>query len=147
MYLLRRYLLCLVALAALLAPLRSEAVEVRLGLGGHYWVDHGALFDLNLNLATPVVGPLSIGGRFGLLLETGSNTVGLPLDILLRLRLGRTPLYLEGTFGPWIFFAGDAFRGHAALGFGAQVNSLTIGLEAGVLGSDALLGLRLGLRF
>jgi hypothetical protein len=147
MYLLRRYLLCLLALTVLLVPLRSEAVEVRLGLGGHYWVDRGALFDLNLSLAAPVLEPLSIGGRFGLMLETGGNSVGLPLDILLRLRLGRSPLYLEGTFGPWIFFSGDTFRGHAALGFGAQVNSLSIGVEAGVLGSDALLGLRLGLRF
>jgi hypothetical protein len=49
--------------------------------------------------------------------------------------------------GPWIFFTGDALRGHAAVGFGMFAQDLEFGAEFGFLSPDRTqLGLRLGFR-
>jgi hypothetical protein len=137
----------LLALAVGLAPARSEAAIVRLHAGADYQLDTTPLFLLALGVETPLAGPLSIGGRFGALIATRPNDLGAPIDLVLRLRFGRTPIYVEGTAGPWIFFGGDTFRGHGAFGFGFQGRSISLGLEVGWLDPKALIGARLGWRF
>jgi hypothetical protein len=145
--LLRPFLGGLLALAVCLAPDRSEAADFRLTLGGDYQIDNGAFFHLTGAVDFVFVGPLSIGTRFGALLATQPNTLGIPLDLDLRIHPGRTPLYLELLGGPWIFFEGDTFRAHAAFGFGYQARSVSFGLEVGYLEPKPHIGLRLGWRF
>jgi hypothetical protein len=146
-HLLRPFLGGLLALAVLLAPERSEAADFRLTLGADYQIDSGPFFHLTGAVDFVFVGPLSIGARFGALLATQANTLGIPLDLSLRFRPGRTPLYLELLGGPWIFLEGDAFRGHGAFGFGYQGRSVSFGLEVGYLEPRPHVGLRLGWRF
>jgi hypothetical protein len=145
--LLRPFLGGLLALAVFLAPERSEAADFRLTLGGDYQIDTGAFFHLTGAVDFAFIGPLSIGTRFGALLATQPNTLGVPLDLSLRLTPGRTPLYLEVLGGPWIFFEGDPFRAHAAFGFGYQGRSVSFGLEVGYLQPKPHIGLRLGWKF
>jgi hypothetical protein len=95
----------------------------------------------------PVLANVSVGGRFGGLVTTGSPaTAGVPLDLSLRVSTGR--VYFEGLAGPWIFFSGDTVRGHAAFGFGVVSRSVEFGGEVGWLSgfSRAMLGVRLGFR-
>jgi hypothetical protein len=64
-----------------------------------------------------------------------------------RVRAGQA--YLEGLVGPWIFFTGDAVRGHAAFGLGLEGRSAFVGMEVGALGFSggaAILGVKFGLR-
>src|SRR5436190_1706515 len=83
--------------------------------------------------------------EIGGLLTTSPTSGGIPLDVFLRLRLGR--VYLEGVGGPWIFFTGDALRGHAAVGLGLFTQDLEFGAEFGFLSPDRTqLGVRLGFR-
>ena len=145
--LLRPFLGGLLALAVFLAPARSEAANFRLNLGGDYQLDIGAFFHLTGAVDFAFVGPLAIGTRFGALLATQPNTLGIPLDLSLRLTPGRAPLYLELLGGPWIFLDGDPFRAHGAFGFGYQSRSFTFGLEVGYLQPRPHIGLRLGWRF
>jgi hypothetical protein len=137
----------LVALAVALAPTSSEAANVRLTLGGDYHMNSGALFNLMLGVDVPVVGPLSLGGRFGVLLATANNALGVPLDLVLRANFRDVPIYIEGLVGPWLVFQGDVFRGHGAFGFGFQGRGLSLGIEVGWLDPSAHIGLRLGWRF
>ncbi|HEX8823541.1 MAG TPA: hypothetical protein VF794_26700 [Archangium sp.] len=145
--LLRPVLGSLLALAVFLAPERSEAADFRLNLGADYHIDNGAFFSLTGAVDFALVGPLSIGARFGALLATQPNTLGVPLDLSLRIRPGRTPLYLELLGGPWVYFEGDTFRAHGAFGFGYQARSFSVGLEVGYLEPKPHVGLRLGWRF
>jgi len=145
--LLRPFLGSLLALAVFLAPARSEAVDFRLALGGDYQIDTGALFHLTGAVDFVFVGPLAIGTRFGVLLATPPNTLGIPLDLNLRFKPRRVPIYLELLGGPWLFFEGDVFRAHAAFGFGYQGRSIYFGLEVGYLEPKPHIGLRLGWRF
>jgi hypothetical protein len=137
----------LLALAALLSPARSEATEVRLNLGADYQLETTPFFHVTGAVDFLKLGPVALGGRFGVLLATQPNTLGIPLDLSLRLTPGRTPLYLEALVGPWIFLAGDTFRAHGAFGFGFQGRSLSLGLEVGWLEPRPHVGLRLGWRF
>ncbi|WP_257451974.1 hypothetical protein [Archangium lipolyticum] len=145
--LLRPFLGGLFALAVFLAPARSEATEFRLTLGGDYQFDSGAFFHLTGAVDFVDLGPLSIGTRFGALLATQPNTLGIPLDLNLRITPRRVPIYVELLGGPWIFFEGDTFRAHAAFGFGYQGRSVTFGVELGYLEPRPHIGLRLGWRF
>ncbi|WP_143196010.1 hypothetical protein [Archangium sp. Cb G35] len=146
-HLLRPALGGLLALAVFLSPERAEAADFRLTLGGDYQIDTGAFFHLTGAVDFVFVGPLSIGTRFGALLTTNPNTLGVPLDLSLRFNPRRTPLYVEVLGGPWIFFEGDVFRAHAAFGFGYQGRSVSFGLEVGYLQPRPHVGLRLGWRF
>jgi hypothetical protein len=146
-HLLRPFLGGLLALAVFLAPERSEAASFRLNLGADYHIDHGAFFHLTGAVDFAFFGPLSIGTRFGALLTTQPNTLGIPLDLDLRITPRRVPIYVEFVGGPWIFFSGDTFRAHAAFGFGFQGRSVSFGLEVGYLEPSPHIGLRLGWRF
>jgi hypothetical protein len=147
-HLLRSFIGGLFALAVILAPERSEAkTDFRLTLGGDYQVDNGAFFHLTGAVDFIFVGPLSIGARFGALLATRPNSLGVPLDLDLRFSPGGTPIYLEALLGPWIFFEGDVLRAHGAFGFGYQGRSISFGLEIGYLEPRPHVGLRVGWRF
>jgi hypothetical protein len=145
--LLRPFLGGLFALAVLLAPERSEAADFRLNLGADYQIDNGAFFHVTGAVDFVFIGPLSIGTRFGALLATQPNTLGIPLDLDLRITPARTPIYVEFLGGPWLFFEGDTFRAHGAFGFGYQGRSVSFGLEVGYLEPKPHIGLRLGWRF
>lgn len=147
MTLLRPCLGGLLALGLFLAPSSSEAASVRLGLGADYWFDQSASFQFNLGVETHLAGPLHIGGRFGAALIPEIDALGIPIDLVLRANLARR-FYIEGLVGPWILIGeGDAFRAHAAFGFGLQSGALSFGLEVGYLTPDPTIGLRLGYRF
>ncbi|RKH03379.1 hypothetical protein D7X74_36350 [Corallococcus sp. CA047B] len=147
MHLLRIYAAGLLALGFLLVPARSEAAAgVRLGVGADYWVDTSAAFNFTLGVEGHVAGPIFVGARFGAVLVTDGNVIGVPLDISLRANVGRT-VYIEGLVGPWIFFKGDAFKAHAAFGFGLQGKAASIGVEVGYLDPNPIIGLRLGYKF
>jgi hypothetical protein len=140
-------LCCLGALVSVLVPTSSEAAtNIRLGLGADYWLEKTATFQFTLGVDTPLAGPLTIGGRFGALLVTAPNTLGIPLDLVLHANLNRD-VYIEGLVGPWILFQGDTFRAHGAFGFGLQGRALSFGVEVGYLSPKPTVGLRLGYRF
>jgi hypothetical protein len=147
MKLLRPCLGGVLALGLWLAPSPAEAAtSLRLGLGADYWFVKSATFQFTLGVETHLTGPLFLGGRFGAMLVTEPNTLGVPIDLVLRANLARR-FYIEGLVGPWILFEGDTFRAHGAFGFGLQGSSLTFGLEVGYLSPEPTIGLRLGYRF
>ena len=147
MKLLRPCLGGLLALGLLLIPGSSQAANLRLGLGADYWFDQGASFQLNLGVETHLAGPLHLGGRFGVALLPKLDTLGIPIDLVLRFNLARR-FYLEGLVGPWIVIdSGETFRAHAAFGFGIRSGALSFGLEVGYTAPDPTLGVRLGYRF
>jgi hypothetical protein len=140
-----RRLLIGAVLLALLGWARPAAATARLGFGADWLTepDTGAL-QLTLAGDTPLAKGLAGGGRIGLLLETGPGRLGVPIDGLLRLRLGR--FYVEGLVGPWISFDGpDTVRLHAAIGFGLVAKGLQVGLEVGYLDPTSMLGVRLAI--
>jgi hypothetical protein len=142
----RRMLLVAVCLTLLVAlPVRA-ATPISLRLGGDILLNGGpGVFSLGLGVESLLSRKVSVGGRFGGLLTTSPTSGGIPLDVFLRLRLGR--VYLEGVGGPWIFFTGDALRGHAAVGLGLLAQDLEFGAEFGFLSPDRTqLGVRLGFR-
>jgi hypothetical protein len=147
MKLLRPCLGGLLAAGLLLLPVSSEAASIRLGLGADYWFDEGAAFQLNLGVETHLAGPLHLGGRFGLAFLTEPSTLGIPIDLVLRVDLARR-FYIEGLVGPWIVIdSGETLRAHAAFGFGIKSGALSFGLEAGYASPEPILGVRLGYRF
>jgi len=147
MQMLRPFLGGLLALAVFLAPSRSDAADVRLTLGADYQLNTTPFFHVTGAVDFAFIGPVSLGGRFGALLATQPNSLGIPLDLSLRVTPRRTPIYLEALVGPWIFLEGDTFRAHGAFGFGFQGSSLSLGIEVGWLQPRPHVGLRLGWRF
>jgi|GraSoi2013_100cm_1033763.scaffolds.fasta_scaffold66602_2 hypothetical protein len=140
----RNYLLFLATAAALAAP-RPCSAETRLGIGADYLTDNNGILQLTLSGDTPLARAITVGGRVGALLESGPF-LGAPLDVFLRIHLGR--IYVDGLIGPWFFFAGpDAVRLHGGLGFGLLTRGFNFGLEVGGLSaSGGLVGLRLAFR-
>lgn len=134
-------LLAAAALAALAAP-RPARAAIELGAGADLALDpqQGA-FLLTLSGRTPLGRHVSAGGRAGVLLFTGPDRVGVPLDLSLRVHLGRG--YLEALVGPWLAVRGDAVAFHGAIGFGLVTGVLHAGLEVGALDGAGLVGLRL----
>jgi hypothetical protein len=142
-----RLRVALVALAAIsLAPLAASA-QVRLGLGGDYIFDQDGAFELTLSVEGRLAHRVAVEGRFGGLIVTSSSpTLGVPLDFGLRLTPGGRA-YVEALIGPWIFFRGDAVRGHGEFGFGLQSRGFSFGVAVGFLtSSNAMVGARLGWR-
>jgi hypothetical protein len=148
MKLLRPYLGGLLAVGLFLLPVSSEAAtSVRVGLGADYWFDNGAAFQFNLGVETHLAGPLHLGGRFGVALLPKLDTLGIPIDLVLRADLARR-FYIEGLVGPWIVIdSGQTLRAHAAFGFGIKSGALSFGLEVGYASPEPILGVRLGYRF
>ncbi|MCP3062580.1 hypothetical protein LXT21_27720 [Myxococcus sp. K38C18041901] len=148
MKLLRPSLGVLLAAGFFVAPMRSDAATVRVGLGADYWIDQSAAFSFLLGVEGRLAGPLSVGARFGASLITDGNDVGIPLDLVLRANIASAGVYVEGLVGPWIVMGrGDALRAHAAFGFGLQGKAASIGVEVGYLDPDPVIGLRLGYKF
>jgi hypothetical protein len=129
-------------LTALLASAPARATRLDLGLGAGYWFDQSALFDADLGLRANVAGPLSVGGRFGAMIASGPVQVGVPIDLLLHVSLGRG--YLEGAAGPWLLFGESRpIRAHIGFGFGVRASAVSVGLEIGWLDPSPQLALRL----
>ncbi len=147
MKLLRSFLGAALAVGLFLAPTSSEAADIRLGLGADYWLDTGATFQFTLGVDAALVGPVTVGGRFGALLITEPNSLGVPVDLVLRASIANRRAYIEGMAGPWILFKGDTIRAHGAFGFGLQGKSVSLGVEVGYLSPNPVVGLRLGWRF
>src|SRR6266851_2570856 len=103
----------------------NAAASIGVGFGADYWFNGTSEFNFT---AAPML----------------SLTAGVPLDAQLRISIQQ--LYLEGSFGPWIFFADHPFHTHAAFGFGWQIGLISLGVEAGWLDPNAIMGARLGLR-
>lgn len=147
MKLLRPCLGGLFAVGLFFAPTTSEAANVRVGLGANYWIDQSATFDFTLGVEGHVAGPVFAGARFGAMLVTDGNDIGIPLDVYLRANIARS-VYIEGLVGPWLVFdRGDALRAHGAFGFGLQGRSASIGIEVGYLDPDPIIGLKFGYKF
>jgi hypothetical protein len=142
-----RLVLGLAFLLSVFAPARAEANNVRLNLGANYWFNQEGLFDLTFSVDTPIASFLSVGGRFGVLLASAGPKVGVPLDLLLRIRVA-SPISIEVTGGPWIMFdTGDDLRAHFGFGVAIQSGSISFGPEVSYLEPDAMIGARLSFRF
>jgi hypothetical protein len=142
----RALVFAVLLLTAAATPSRAEATAVRLNLGAHYWFNETGLFDLGFTADTPLASFLSVGGRFGVLLTSTGPKVGVPLDLLLRINVA-SPIYLEVTGGPWIFFdTGDSLRAHFGFGVGIHAGSITFGPEVSWVEPDAMIGARLSFR-
>lgn len=137
-----RVIACSLAIGLLVAAAPAHAAQLDIGLGASYWFEDSGVFDLNLGVRAPIARHLLIGGRFGALLATNPNHVGIPLDLQLRVRVSR--VYFEALGGPWILFDGDpTVRGHAGFGFGLLAGFINVGLEVGWLQPQALVSLRI----
>jgi hypothetical protein len=137
-----KLLVLALTIATVALPKPARAAHYDLGLGANYWFDaQSGLFDLTLRVSTRLARRLSVGGRFGAALVTSPSTAAIPLDITLRGNLSRA--YVEALAGPWIFFEGDAVRGHVAGGFGLQTRDVSAGIEVGYLSPHAILGFKL----
>lgn len=122
----------------------NAAASIGVGFGADYWFNGTSEFNFTAAPMLSLTPGVSVGGRFGLLLVGSPATAGVPLDAQLRISIQQ--LYLEGSFGPWIFFADHPFHTHAAFGFGWQIGLISLGVEAGWLDPNAIMGARLGLR-
>lgn len=137
------------ALAAL-APAAASARPVSLGvdLGGGYWFENAAQFDLHFRVQFALGRVVSIGIRPGLLLNVRPQVeLGLPIDAYFRFHVSR--LYFDLLGGLGILF-GNPFplRAHVAVGMGVfVVSGFAIGLEAGWLQNGAQLLLRFSFSF
>lgn len=132
-------------LLVLLGAAAPAAASTSLGIGGDVLLEPGTgAFLLTLAGDTPLARHVTVGGRVGLLLQTGPTRTGVPMDLRLRGRFGR--VYLEGLVGPWLVFRdGDALRFHGGVGFGLLARGFTFGLEVGWLDRTSLLGVRLSI--
>jgi hypothetical protein len=137
-----RALLGALAVASL-AWSNPAGAATTLGVGADALLDPRAgAFELTLAGDTPLARHVTLGGRVGLLLLTGPQEVGVPLDLRLRLRFDR--VYLDGLVGPWLVFGdGRLARFHAGLGFGLTRRDFAFGLEVGALERGGMVGVRL----
>lgn len=124
---------------------RSANAGLSAGVNGHAWLGGRGLFALTLRADTPLAGAASVGGRFGALVATEPFEPGVPLDLTLTIWFGR--VYLDGLFGPWLFFEGPStVRLHGAVGSGIRLggrSGVRLGVEVGWLDPRATLGVSL----
>src|SRR5919204_3172770 len=142
-----RMRIALAALAIVSLSCFAAPAQVRFGVGGDYIFDDDGLFMLTLAVEGRFARRAAVEARFGgLVTTTSSPTAGIPLDVGLRVVPGGRA-YFEALVGPWIFFRGDAVRGHGEFGFGLESRRFSFGLAVGVLTSaNATIGARLGWR-
>lgn len=128
-------------------PREAEAVSTRLSLGANYWLVKTGVFDLSFAVDTPLGSIFSVGGRFGIMLTSNDVHVGIPLDILLRIRVAG-PIAIELTGGPWIFFnAADELAAHFGFHVAINAGSISFGPEVSYLEPEPMIGGRLSFRF
>jgi hypothetical protein len=136
-----RTIFSLIVVLVSIALARPARASVNMGLGAD-WLNLG-VGELNLTLGadTTLAGNLSLGGRAGAAIFGESGNMGIPMDLLFKLRFQRT--YFEFLAGPWVIFdAGDLFYFHGAFGFGLESAKVAFGLELGLVGPANLIGLR-----
>jgi hypothetical protein len=125
----------------------AEAVSTRLTLGANYWFVKTGVFDLGLAIDTPLGSIFSVGGRVGVMLTSSGPDVGIPLDLLLRIRI-TGPVSAELTGGPWIFLDGpDTIAAHFGFHIAISSGSISFGPEVSYLEPDPMIGGRLSFRF
>jgi hypothetical protein len=140
----RHALVTLALLAALAAP-ASAAASVDLGIGADAIQGWSGELNLTLGAETWLARKLTVGGRAGVALFSNGNSLGVPVDVFLKLHVQR--IYFQGLVGPWfIFDSGDLFHFHGAFGFGLETRGADFGLEVGGLGGATIVGLRLAFK-
>lgn len=145
---LRRLAVWVMLGALLLGASPAAASVAEAGLGADFMVDDNAAGVMaTLALETPIARRLSVGGRFGVFLESDPSRLGVPLDA--RLRFHTRALYVDGLVGPWIFFREpQRVRFHGALGVGLFLRGrVSLGIELGYLDPSAMLGARFAFAF
>jgi hypothetical protein len=136
----------LVLMVLTLAPSPALAL-LRAGFGADYWFNRGGEFNFTLAAHASLTRAVSAGARFGVLVATDPATAGIPLDLQLRAKIPHERLYFEFSAGPWILFVDSPVRAHVGFGFGLDAGVISFGLEVGWLDPNALMGLRLGIKF
>ncbi len=141
-------LLALILSTICLAPTTARAVSLGVDLGGGYWFEGAAQFDLHFRVQFALGRVVSIGVRPGVLLNVRPEVeLGVPVDAYLRFHVSR--LYFDLLGGLAILFGNPLpLRAHAAVGMGVFVASgFAIGLEAGWLQNAAQLLVRFSFTF
>src|SRR5690606_19897578 len=131
-----------------LAP-KAEAAEVKLYAGMHFWLQpNDILFDGGVMVGGALNDTVSLAFRGGVYINTEHNSLGIPIDAVLRIDVRRSPIYFEAFGGPWIGLdGGQAFRAHVGGGFGAEFGAVSIGLEVAYLQPWSMIGPRFQLAF
>ncbi len=143
-----RTLACALLGALLLSASPALAMGAEAGLGADFLVDDNAGdFLATVAFDTPIARHVTLGGRFGAVLESSPSRFGIPADARLRLRIRRA--YVEGLAGAWLFFKGDDhLRFHAAAGAGLMLaRDVSMGAEIGYLDPSSMIGLRIAFGF
>lgn len=143
-------LVCAVLATSASAAKKAESSPVSVGvdLGGGYWFQDTAQFDLHLRVEFSLGKVVSLGLRPGLLLNVRPNVeVGLPVDAYLRFKVSR--LYFDVLGGLVVLFGNPLpLRAHVAGGMGVfVVRGFSIGLEAGWLQDGAQILARFAFTF
>lgn len=136
------------ALLLAAAPARADRVSVGMDLGGGYWFENAAQFDLHFKVQLNLGEVVSLGFRPGILLNVRPAVeVGVPLDAYLRFRVSRVYFDLLGGLG--ILFGNPLpLRAHVAAGMGVFVyKGLALGVEGGWLQNGAQLLGRISFTF
>ncbi len=126
----------------------GRTLGAEFGLGADYLPDDDAgSFMGTVAVDTPIAQHLTMGGRFGLALESDPSRFAVPLDARLRFKLRR--FYMDGLAGGWLFFKGeDHFRFHAGVGAGFLLSrTVRIGAELGYLDPSMMIGVRIAFAF
>ncbi|HEY1088997.1 MAG TPA: hypothetical protein VGE37_14935 [Archangium sp.] len=138
----KRIALLLALTTALTA--HADRWNVGLGLGGGYWFEGAAQFDLHFKVQANLGQVVSLGFRPGILLNVRPGVeVGIPVDAYVRFNVKR--VYFDVIGGLAILFGNTyPLRAHVAGGMGVFVwKGFSIGAEAGWLQNGAQLLLRL----
>lgn len=140
----RRLVLSVVLLAAGSASAMGGSIE---GAAG-YWFEGAPQFQLTLAAHQALGKYVRIGVRSGVALNLpgGAPTVGIPVDVGLRIRFQR--VFLEPLGGLWFLLGrSDFLRAHAGIAVGFIFGPFDLSLEASWLQPSALLLARFSFHF
>lgn len=140
--------LAVVLLAAAPAMAREPRVTVGLDLGGGYWFQNTAQFDLHLRVQFNFAHFFAIGLRPGLLMNVRPSVeIGIPADVYFRFMVSR--LYFDLIGGLAVLFGNPLpLRAHAAGGLGVNITrNFALGVEGGWLQDGAQILLRFAFTF
>jgi hypothetical protein len=129
-------------------PAQADRVSVGLDVGGGYWFEGAAQFDLHFKVQVVLGSVVSLGFRPGILLNVRPGAeVGVPVDAYLRFHVSR--LYFDLLGGLTILFGNPyPFRAHVAAGMGVTiVKGVSLGFEGGWLQNGAQLLARFSFLF
>ena len=116
-----------------------------LDLGVDYSVRDGMLLSTYLRGGGAVNDSVSAGLRFGIMATDGLALHALPLDLFVRGHFGGA--YVEGLVGPYWMTRARDFDAHLALGAGADLGGMSLGVELGWLNPSPMIGARASFGF